>query len=100
MTFKMHGYKEAKIEVREMTMGDLKLTIAQGLLSGNITDIEIRIVDCFMGEIFKYDNLNAYLLEDVAADWKVNVYEMCLMHDNEENRDYLKVIMADNIEMI
>lgn len=100
MKFKMHGYKEEKIQVREMTMGDLTLTIAQGMLSNNISDIEIRIVDCFMGEVEKYDNLNALLLTDVVADWRVSVYEMCVMHDNKENSDYLKVIIADNIEMM
>lgn len=100
MKLKYHGYQTETVKRYEMSMGDLLLTISQGLISKNATDLEIRLVDCFMGDVEKFENLNALLVRDWAADWRVSVYQICVMHDNKENRDYVKVIFSDNVEMM
>lgn len=100
MKFKEYGYTEKKIEVRKMTMGAIALTIAQGLIKRNAKEMEIRIVDCFMGEVEIFNGLDDFLSKDWAANWEVNVYDAAIMHDNRRNKDYLKVIIADEIEMM
>lgn len=100
MKFKEYGYTEKKIKVRKMTMGAIALTIAQGLIKRNSKEMEIRIVDCFMGEVEIFNGLDDFLSKDWAANWEVNVYGADIMHDNRLNKDYLKVIIADEIEMM
>lgn len=100
MKFKYYGYTEKKVEVRKMTMGAIALTIAQGLIKKNAKEIEIRIVDCFMGEVEAFNGLDDFLSKDWCSNWEVNVYDWAIMHDNRSNKDYLKVIIADEIEMM
>lgn len=100
MKFRQYGYTEKKVEVRKMTMGAITLTIAQGLIARDAKNMEIRIVDCFSAEIEIYNGLDALLSKDWCADWEVNVYAWGVMHDNKADKDYLKVIIADEIEMM
>lgn len=100
MKFKELGYKEKMIEVREITMGTLIQTIAQSLIRNQKQDMEVRIVDCYMGEVDSYKGLESLLMADFQMNWKISVYSMECMHDNVSNKDYLKVIMADNLEMM
>ena len=37
-------------------------------------DMEIRIVDCFMGEVDSYNGLEELLMQDFNIDWKVIVF--------------------------
>ena len=96
MKFKEYGYREKKIEVREMTLPDIALTIAQTMIRRDCRDIEVRIIDLFNGEITTYKGLDEILMVNWSGDYKVNVYGWATMHDNVTNTDYLKVIIADD----
>ena len=98
MKFRQYGYTEKKVEVRRMPMGAVVLTIAQGLINNNIKDMEIRIVDCFMAEVEIYNGLDDLLSKDWCASYEVNVYDWAVMHDNRNDKDYLKVIISDEID--
>lgn len=98
MKFRQYGYTEKKIEVRRMTMGAVVLTIAQALIRNNKKEMEIRIVDCFMAEVDIYNGLDELLSNDWCATYEVNVYSWGVMHDNRTDKDYLKIIIADEIE--
>lgn len=100
MKFKQYGYTEKKVEVRKMTMGAIALTIAQGLINKDRKEMEIRIVDCFSAEVEIFNGLDDFLSKDWVSNWEVNVYAWGVMHDNRTNKDYLKVIIADEIEMM
>lgn len=100
MEFKQYAYTEKKIKVRKMTMGAIALTIAQGLIKRNEKEMEIRIVDCFMGEVEIFNGLDDFLSKNWCATWEVNVYDAKIMHNNRTNKDYLKIIIADEIEMM
>ena len=100
MKLAMHGYKEETIKKYEMSMGDLILTICQGLIAAKKTDIEIRMVDCFSGDVSWWAGINGLLTHDWPADWRVTVFQASVMHNNKENVDYLKVIFSDDIEML
>ncbi len=99
MKFKQYGYKKATVEVRPMSMGAIALTIAQGLISKNLKDIQIRIVDCFSATVETFKNLDEFLTQDWAANWEVNVYAWGIMHDNTTNENYFKVIISDEAEI-
>lgn len=100
MKFKQYGYTEKTIEVRKMTMGAVVMTIAQAQIRNNAKDMEIRIVDCFMGEVDIYNGMDDLLSKDWNTSWEVNVYDWAVMHDNRNNKDYMKIIIADNVEMM
>lgn len=100
MKFRQYGYTEKKIEVRKMTMGAIVLTVAQALIKNDKKEMEIRIVDCYSAEVEIYNGLDALLSQDWQSSWEVNVYSWGVMHDNQENKDYLKVIISDEVEMM
>lgn len=98
MKLSQHGYKEETVKAYEMSVGDMILTICQAVIRNNLPeDIEIRIVDTYMGETEKWAGIKGLLTHDWAADYKVTVYKIELMHDNREDRDYVKVVMSDNL---
>lgn len=100
MKFSQIGYKEQTVKVREISMGTLIQTVAQAMIQKNIKDLEVRMVDCFMGAVESYNGLDELLMYDVNMDWKVSVYKIQIMHDNRTHKDYIKIIMSDNIEGI
>lgn len=94
--FKNFGYKQETIEVREISMGNLVHIICQALISNNKRDMEIRIVDCYAGEVDVYNGMEDLLMQDFIMDWKVNAYKIECLHNNKTDKDFLKVIIADN----
>lgn len=100
MKLSMHGYTEETVKKYEMSMGDLILTISQALVANDKMDLEIRMVDCFAGDVSKWDGVKGLLTHDWPADYRVTVYGMAIMHDYKENTDYVKVIFSDDVEMM
>lgn len=98
MKFRQYGYTEKKIEVREMSMGSIVLTACQALVKAAKMDMEIRIVDCTAGEVDCWAGVEGIMKHDWPADYRVNVYAMCVMHDNKENYDYMKIVISDDVE--
>lgn len=98
MKFEQYGYTKKEIEVREMSMGSIILTACQALVKAGKADMEIRIVDCFEGTVSKWAGVDGILRNDWPADYMVHAYEMCIMHNNEDDYDYLKIIVADDVE--
>lgn len=96
MKFSQFGYTTKTVEVRKMTMASIALTIAQALIRKEKKDMEIRIVDCFMGEVEIYKGMDELLSKDWSSSYEVNVYSWAIMHDNRENKDYVKVIISDD----
>ena len=100
MTLYGHGFKEETIKKYEMPIESLVLLISKKLIENKMTDIEVRFVECFMGEVTRYDGMNGMLIQNWAQNWKITLYDIQLMHDNKDNFDYLKVVFADNLEMM
>lgn len=98
MKFRQYGYTEKNIKVREMSMGAIILTAGHALVKIDDPDMEIRIVDCATGTVDRWAGIKGLMMHDWPADYKVNVYDMCVMHDNEENFNYMKIIISDDIE--
>ena len=100
MSFKEFGYTEKRVEVRKMTMSTIVLTIAQMLIKKDKKGIEIRIVDCFAGEVDIFKGLDELLSHEWNTEHEVNVYDWAIMHDNRNDKDYVKIIISDNVEMM
>ena len=98
MKFWQYGYTTKEVQVREISMADVALTIAQTLIKRDRKDMEVRIVDCFMGEVEIYNGMEELLSHDWSSSYKVNVYDWACMHDNENDKDYIKVVIADEVE--
>ena len=100
MRFKQFGYTEKKIEVRKMSMGAVVWVIGGALIEKDRRNLEIRIVDCFKGEVDIFKGLDELLLHDWNMNHEVNVYDWDFMHDNRNDKDYLKIIISDNADAI
>ena len=100
MRFKHFGYTEKMVEVRKMPMTAIVLTIAQMLIKKDKKGIEIRIVDCFAGEVEIFKGLDDLISHDWNGYYEVNVYDWAIMHDNRNDKDYLKIIISDDVEMM
>ena len=100
MRFKPFGCTEKKIEVRKMSMGAVVCVIGGALIEKDRKNLEIRIVDCFMGEVEIYNGLDDLLSHDWNSCYEVNVYDWAVMHDNRNDKDYVKIIISDNVEMM
>ena len=98
MKFSQYGYTEKKIKLREMSMGAIILTASQMLIKADKMDMEIRVIDCFEGTIERWDGIKGIMKHDWVADYRVNVYCMSVMHNDEKNVDYLKIIISDDVE--
>lgn len=66
--FKNFGYKQETIEVREISMGNLVHIICQALIAKDKKDMEIRIVDCYAGEVDVYNGMEDLLMQDFIFD--------------------------------
>ena len=100
MRFKQFDYTEKKSEVKNITMGEVVATIAQALIEKDRKNLEIRIVDCFMGKVDIFKGLDEFLAQDWNMYHEVNVYDWAVMHDNRNDKDYVKIIISDNVEAI
>ena len=96
MKFRQYGYTEKKIKVREMSMGAIILTASQALSKAGKMDMEIRIIDCSVGTVDKWAGVSGIMKHDWNADYRLNVYDMCVMHGDDY--DYLKVVISDDVE--
>ena len=98
MIFKQFSYTEKKIEVRKMSMVAVVWCIADAVIGRDRKNFEIRIVDCFRGEVDIFKGLDEFLSQDWNMYHAVNVYDWDVMHDNRNDKDYLKIIISDNAE--
>lgn len=98
MKLRQYGYQLKNVEVREMAMCDVVTCISQALIEKKQEGIEIHFVDMFMGEVTIYSGIKDMLIQGIATTYKVNVYNICVMHDNMGGYDYVKVLMADEID--
>lgn len=98
MKFTQYGYTEKNIEVREMSMGAIVLTACHALVNAEKADMEIRIIDCTEGTVERWAGIEGIMKPDWCADYRVNVYSMCVMHDNKDDYDYMKIIISDDVE--
>lgn len=96
MKFKEFGYKNETVEVREMTMADIALTIAQALIRKDRREIEIRIVETYCGEVETYKGMDEMLSVNWQGDHKVRVYGWAVMHNNVTDTDYVKIVISDD----
>ena len=94
------SYTEKKIEVRKMSMGAVVWVIGGALIEKDRRKLEIRIVDCFKGEVDIFNGLDELLSHDWNMCHEVNVYDWDFMHDNRNDKDYLKIIISDNADAI
>lgn len=93
-----YGFKEEKIERYEMPIESLVLLVSRKLIENNLTDIEVRFVECFMGDVTRWDGMKGMLTHTWSQNYMISLYDIQLMHDNKDDFDYLKVVFADNIE--
>lgn len=102
MRIKPFGCTEKKIEVRKMTMSMATVvwTTAYAVFEKDSKNLEIRIVDCFKGEVDIFKGLDEFIRHGWNMEHEVNVYDWAVMHDNRNNKDYVKIIISDNVEMM
>lgn len=71
---KYRGYKEKKVEVREITMAELKLLIIQSYIEKGVR--EVTLVDITAGETTTFNTLEDVVKNDWAGDCKIEIINM------------------------
>ena len=102
MIFKQFSYTEKKIEVRKMSMSMVTFvwSTAYAVFEKDSKNLEIRIVDCFKGEVDIFKGLDEFIRHGWNMEHEVNVYDWVIMHDNRNDKDYVKIIISDNADAI
>ena len=98
MKFNQYGYTEKEIKVRKMSMGAIVMTAGEALAKRDRMDMEIRLIDTFTGTVERWDGIKGILLSDYSPYGEVNVYEMRVMTETKTGKDYLKIVVSDDVD--
>lgn len=84
MKMKYMGYTTREIEVRNMTIGDMFVSLAETLIENNATeDVEIRFFETDSAEFTKFDNMGKMLTSGWNTTWKINVLDRKAFEDTD-----------------
>ena len=97
MKLSSHGYTRIEVKDYEMSVGEMVGTICQTCIKAGHPEWEIRLVDVFEGEVSKWCGVVGIMTHEWNMDWRVHVYQMCVMTDCNGN-DYFKVIFDSDGE--
>lgn len=73
MKMKYMAYTERKQEVREMTIGDMFVSLAESMITANELNLPIRFFWNDSGEFDEFKNMNAMLSSGWNTTWKIRV---------------------------
>ena len=91
------GYSKETVKRYDMTMGDLILLISRKLFEAGKSDIEIRLVNTFSGELDKFSDVPDMISSDWNTTWEISLYSIRLMVSNETGVEFLVVTYSDEL---
>lgn len=67
MSLMNYGYKKEEIQIRKMTMAELRLGIVQELLKKNYRYVNIRLVNTTCGDVDSYRSTEDLIIKGVKT---------------------------------
>ncbi len=71
---KYHGYKEAKVQTRAISLGELKLYILRGYMEKGVR--EVQLIDITSGDSISFNTMEDVLKNDWCDDCKIEVINL------------------------
>lgn len=93
---KYRGYKEKKVEVREITIAELKLLIIQSYIEKVVR--EVTLVDITEGETTTFKTIEDVIKNDWAGDCKIEIINMPHGWGTEEENKTVIIFQLADIE--
>ena len=91
------GYIKETANRYDMSLGSMILLITKKLIQAGKADLEIRLVNIFLGELDKFAGVTSLISSDWNTEWEVSVYNISLMVSNTDGREFLVVTYSDEI---
>ena len=94
------GYIKETIKRYDMTMGDLILLISRKLFEAGKSDIEIRLLNTFSGELDKFSGVPDMISSDWNTTWEISVYSIRMMTENLTGNNFVVAVFSDRVASI
>ena len=91
------GYIKETANRYDMSLGSMILLISKKLIQAGKADLEIRLVNIFLGELDKFAGVTSLISSDWNTEWEVSVYSIRLMVSNETGVEFLVVTYSDEL---
>ena len=94
------GYSKETVKRYDMTMGDLILLISRKLIKAEKSDIEIRLINTFSGELDKFSGVPDMISSDWNTSWDINVYSIRMLTENSTGNNFVVAVFSDRVASI
>ena len=91
MDLKNYGYKREEIEVRRMTMAELRIGIVQKLLKKNYRYVNIRMVDTTCGDVESFNSTEDFLMAEYNEGYEIELLSAKEVQRYEETEKASKI---------
>lgn len=95
MSLKNYGYKKEEIEIRKMTMAELRLGVVQELLKKNYRYVEIRLVNTTCGEVDAFRSTEDLLMAEYNENYEIELISMkeILVYEESEKISKIRIVI-------
>ena len=89
------GYKKEEIEVRKMTMEELRIGIVQELIKKNYKYANIRLVNITCGEVDSYGSTEEFLMAKYNESYEIEMISVkeILWYEEKEKTSKIRIIV-------
>ena len=94
------GYTKETVKCYDMTMGDLILLISRKLFEAGKSDIEIRLLNTFSGELDKFSDVPDMISSDWNTTWEISVYSIRMMVESSTGNNFVVAVFSDRVASI
>lgn len=95
MSLMNYGYKKEEIQIRKMTMAELRLGIVQELLKKNYRYVNIRLVNTTCGDVDSYRSTEDFLMADCNEGYEIELIQVkeLLYYEESEKCSKIRIVI-------
>lgn len=97
MSLMNYGYKKEEIQIRKMTMAELRLGIVQELLKKNYRYVNIRLVNTTCGDVDSYRSTEDFLMAGYNEGYEIELIQVKEVLYYEESEKCSKIRIRSSI---
>lgn len=98
MSLMNYGYKKEEIQIRKMTMAELRLGIVQELLKKNYRYVNIRLVNTTCGDVDSYRSTEDFLMAGYNEGYEIELIQVkeVLYYEESEKCSKIRIVILIN----
>lgn len=95
MSLMNYGYKKEEIQIRKMTMAELRLGIVQKLLKKNYRYVNIRLVNTTCGDVDSYRSTEDFLMASYNEGYEIELIQVkeVLYYEESEKCSKIRIVI-------